>query len=83
VAIRPLLRVGDVVNLTVDGVMVSNSSSMSFVMTPAHRGTHTVGVQVNDRYGRTVCSASSQFHVFQPSLNSPARRAQPAPRPRN
>jgi hypothetical protein len=77
VAVRPLLRVGDVVSLTVDGVMVSKSSATSFVMAPAHRGTHTVAVQVSDRFGRAVCSASSQFHVFQPGLNSPARRARP------
>lgn len=79
VNIKPLLRVGDVVNLSLDGAVVSSSSVLSYVMTPANRGTHTVAVQVKDRYGRAVCSASSQFHVFQPGLNSPARRPPPAP----
>jgi hypothetical protein len=82
VDLKPVLRVGDVVNLTVDGVMVSTSSAVSFVMSPAHRGTHTVTVQVKDRFGRPKCNASSQFHVFQPGLNSPARRP-PAPPRRN
>jgi hypothetical protein len=81
VDMKPLLRAGDVVSLTVDGVMVSTSSAVSFVMSPAHRGTHTVAVQVKDRFGRPKCNASSQFHVFQPGLNSPARRP-PAPPPK-
>ncbi len=81
VFVKPLLRVGDVVNLTVNGAVVSNSGATSYVMAPANRGTHTVGVQVSDRYGRAVCSSSTQFHVFQPGLSSPARRA-PSPPPK-
>ena len=79
VDLRPVLRVGDVVTLTVDGVSVSKSAALSYTMSPAYRGQHSVGVQVNDLYGRSVCSASSTFNVFQPGLNSPARRPAPPP----
>ena len=81
VAVKPVLRPGDVVNITVDGASVSNSGVTSYLLSPANRGSHTVGVQVTDRYGRAVCTASSTFHVYQPGLNSPARRpAAPPPK---
>jgi hypothetical protein len=79
VAMKPMLRPGDVVKLTVDGQVVSSSGGVNYSMSPAFRGTHTASVQVSDRYGRTLCSADTLFHVFQPNLNSPARRPPPPP----
>ena len=81
VLLKPHLRVGDVVDLRVDGAAVGGENAMTYVMKPAYRGSHTVTVGVKDRYGRPLCSASSTFHVFQPSLNSPARQA-PPPKPK-
>jgi hypothetical protein len=80
VALKPALRVGDVVDLRLDGAPVGATNTQSFIVKPVYRGAHTVSVAVKDRYGRPLCDATSTFHVFQPSLNSPARR--PAPRPR-
>jgi hypothetical protein len=70
---NPALRSGDKVTLTVDGAQVA-ANATSFLMEPAHRGTHSVQVTIRDSYGRELCSASSSFHVIRPSLNSPARR---------
>jgi len=46
-----------------------------------YRGSHTVSVAIKDRYGRMLCDATSTFHVFQPSLNSPARQTAPSSKP--
>ena len=51
----------------------------SATLTLPERGTHTATVRIIDRYGKTVCDASSTFHVQRTSLNSPQRR--PPPRP--
>jgi hypothetical protein len=80
VALKPALRVGDVVDLRVDGTAVSEQPVMSFTMRPVFRGSHTVSVAVKDRFGRQLCNSSSVFHVHQPSLNSPTRQA-PPPKP--
>jgi hypothetical protein len=80
--LKPVLRVGDVVTLSVDGAAVGGTNTMSYVMKPAFRGTHSVSLSVKDRYGRPLCDASSQFHVFQPSLNSPTRVPPPKPKPK-
>jgi hypothetical protein len=82
VQMTPTLRPIDTLQLSVDGTPVGGENTMSFTMKPVPRGSHTVSVVVTDRYGRSLCNASSTFHVFQPGLNSPARQAPPKPRPR-
>jgi hypothetical protein len=81
VSLSPALRGGDVVDLRLDGAPVGPENTVNFVVKPVFRGAHTVSVSVKDRYGRSLCEASSTFHVFQPNLNSPTRR--PPPRPRS
>jgi hypothetical protein len=82
VALKPARRVGDVVDLRLDGAPVGGANALSFLVKPVSRGTHTVTVAVKDSYGRALCDASSTFHVFQPSLNSPPRQAPPKPKPK-
>ena len=72
VQLQPSLRARDVITLSVDGQVIGNSTS--HVLQPAHRGSHTAQVSVKDSYGRELCSASTTFHVFRPSLNLPGRR---------
>jgi hypothetical protein len=72
VSMNPPQRPEDVVTLTVDG-QPGQPNSTSYTMSPAYRGTHTVGVNVKNSNGRTICSSSSVFHVQQVGLNSPAR----------
>jgi hypothetical protein len=79
VSTTPPLRAGDVITMTVDGQPAAPPNSLSFTMSPAHRGTHTVAVNVANPYGKVVCNSTSAFHVLQPGMNSPAR--QPPPRP--
>lgn len=79
VSLSPSLRAEDVVTLTVDG-QPGQPNSMSYTMSPAYRGTHTVGVVVKNTNGQTLCSSTSVFHVQQVGLNSPARQSTaPAP----
>jgi hypothetical protein len=66
--------------MTIDGQPAGPPNSQSYTMSPAHRGTHTVGVTVANRTGKVACNYTSVFHVLQPGLNSPARQA-PPPRP--
>ena len=73
VTVMPGLRVGDIVDLRVDGAAVGGPTTISYTIQPAYRGSHTVSVQVKDRFGRALCTSSSTFHVFRPSLNSPNR----------
>ena len=47
---------------------------MGATLTTVYRGTHTVAAIVRDRYGKTLCQATTQFHVIRPSLNAPTRR---------
>jgi hypothetical protein len=74
----PGLRGSDKVALTVDGAQVS-ANATSYMLQPAHRGEHSVQVTIRDNYGRVLCTASSSFNVFRPTLNSPARRPRPTP----
>jgi hypothetical protein len=69
----PELRGEDTVTMTVDGQPVTAAGG-AYVLSPAHRGAHTVQVTVKDRYGRQLCNASTTFHVFRPSVNLPNRR---------
>jgi hypothetical protein len=78
----PEIRSSDVMVLTVDGQRANGADGRSHLMTPVNRGTHTVSVTVTSREGRSMCTATTSFHVQRPSLNSPARQAPPQPRPR-
>jgi len=69
----PNLRPGDVVDLRIDGTAVPGNR-LSFVMPQPFRGAHTVSFLIKDRYGKTLCSTNTTFHVFRASLNSPARK---------
>jgi hypothetical protein len=72
VQLQPNLRPRDVVTLSVDGKVVGNT--LSHLLQPADRGSHSVQVSVKDSYGRELCSASTTFHVFRPSVNMPRRQ---------
>jgi hypothetical protein len=73
--LSPPLRAGDVVQVLVDGAPMGGLSIFSFAIPQPFRGAHAVTASVKDRYGKTLCSASTTFHVFRPSINSPARRS--------
>lgn len=79
VTTQPMQRVGDVVELRVDGASVGDPRTTSFLMKPVFRGTHTVTVVVKDRFGRALCNSTAAFHVHQPNLNSPTRKPPPKP----
>lgn len=74
VLLKPLLRAGDMVDMKIDGTAVGGPTTQGFTMQPAFRGTHTVTVQVKDRFGKQLCNSSVSFHVHQPNLNSPVRK---------
>jgi hypothetical protein len=73
VSTSPALRGDDVVTLTLDGQPVGGPNTMSYTLSPAYRGTHTIGVTVKSSSGNVLCTSSSSFHVLRPGLNSPAR----------
>jgi len=81
VSTSPSLRSGDVITMTVDGQPAGPPNTRSYTMSPAYRGTHTVGVNVADPNGKVICNSTSVFHVQQPGVNAPARQAPPRPRP--
>jgi len=68
----PALRGEDTVTMTVDGQPVSSEGG-GYLMTPVNRGSHTVQATVKDSYGREMCTTSTTFHVFRPSVNMPRR----------
>jgi hypothetical protein len=75
VALNPNLRAEDQVTVTMDGQPIpGGENTTSATLTTVHRGSHTLAVVVKNRFGKTVCEATSVFHVMRPSLNSPARR---------
>jgi len=75
VELSPALRAQDTITVTVDGQPIPGGpNAMSASLTTVYRGTHTVSAVVKNRYGKTLCQATSVFHVLRPSLNSPARR---------
>ena len=81
VALTPGLRAGDEVKFSVDGTQVprgENLTSASLTFRIAARIPRPCAVM--DRYGKTVCNASSTFHVQRTSLNSPSA-VNPRPRP--
>ena len=76
----PPLRSTDSVSISVDGSPMEGGRQ-SVQLTQPDRGSHTASAQVVDPSGRTLCSASTTFHVQRTNLNSP-QRAAPPPRPR-
>jgi Domain of unknown function (DUF4124) len=74
VVLTPGLRANDVVDLKLDGASVGGPNAVSFTAPQPNRGAHSVSLVIKDRYGKTMCSQNTTFHVFRPSLNSPARR---------
>jgi len=86
VTVMPSLRVGDIVDLRIDGTPVGGPTTISHTIQPVYRGSHNVAVQVKDRFGRALCTSSTTFHVIKPSLNSPNRPSggpvAPTPKPK-
>jgi hypothetical protein len=81
--LTPALRSGDALTFTMDGVVLTGGNGQTAFSVPQpDRGSHTVTAQVVSRSGRTLCNASTTFHVMRPSINSPARRAPSPPPPR-
>ena len=80
VQLTPALRPGDQVKFSMDGASVANEeNATSRMLEFPERGTHTAGVQVTDRSGKSVCSVNSTFHVQRTGVNSPARQGPPPP----
>jgi hypothetical protein len=73
VVTTPNLRPYDSVTFLVDGQAVGPPGTMSYVMSPVNRGSHTVSITITNRYGKQLCAATSSFHVQRPSINSPRR----------
>lgn len=71
----PALIANHTVVVTVDGQPIPGGpNAMSATFTTIYRGSHTVAAVVKNQYGKTMCQATSTFHVIRPSLNSPTRR---------
>jgi hypothetical protein len=82
VQLTPGLRPGDQVSFSLDGANLANEeNSTSRMLQYPDRGSHTVSVQITDRFGKSICSTSTMFHVQRTGVNSPARRPAPPPRP--
>jgi len=80
--LNPGLRSGDVLTFTMDGaILTGGNGQTAFSVPQPDRGSHTVTAQVASRSGRTLCDASTTFHVMRPTINSPARRPPPSPPP--
>ena len=74
VILTPGLRTEDTVDLKLDGASVGGPGALNFTAPQPVRGSHTVSLLIKNRYGKTMCSQSTSFNVFRPSLNSPARK---------
>ena len=81
VSLTPGLRMGDTVRFSVDGSEVKGDTATSASIVYPERGSHTANVRITDFSGKTLCDATSTFHVQRSSLNSPNRRPVPTPRP--
>jgi hypothetical protein len=80
--LTPLLRYGDQVSFTLDGAPLAGGGAgqTSFAISQPDRGSHTVVAHITEAdSGRTLCEASTTFHVMRPTLNSPTRRPLPPP----
>lgn len=76
VALEPGLRLGDRIEVQLDGVTVPGwpPTSTSFILSNLFRGSHSLLAVIRDSSGRALCSSPAvSFHVTQPSLLSPAR----------
>jgi hypothetical protein len=84
-SLNPALRIGDSVKLSVDGTALPGGGGDTTASIPQpERGSHTVTARVTDGTGKSVCDASSTFHVMRPTTNSPTRippRLPPRPTP--
>jgi hypothetical protein len=74
VTTTPAIRAGDQISVAVDGRELVSAGLGQYVYAPVERGEHSVQLSIKDGGGRELCSARTVFHVFQPTLNSPARR---------
>ncbi len=82
VQLTPQLRPGDQVKFSMDGASIANEeNATSRMLELPERGTHTAGVQITDRSGKSVCNVSSTFHVQRTGVNSPGRQRPAPPRP--
>ena len=82
VSLSPALRIGDQVRFAMDGSEVPKGDNpTSATVEYPDRGTHTANVRITDRSGKSLCDATSTFHVQRSNLNSPNRRPVPTPRP--
>jgi Domain of unknown function (DUF4124) len=73
-SVQPSVRAGDTVVVTMDGAPVPGvpPSGGQFTISPVDRGEHSIQMVVKDSTGNTVCASSPvQFHVRQPSIQSP------------
>lgn len=73
VTLSPPLRVGDSVNLVVDG-RAAGPQETSLTLEPVERGAHSASVNLRDEHGRALCSASVTFYVMQPALARPRKK---------
>ena len=81
VALSPALRAGDEIRFALDGIQVPlELGSTGTTISNPDRGSHTLTVRVTDASGKSLCDASSIFHVQRTNLNSPTRRPTPTPR---
>lgn len=82
ITLTPGLRPGDRVLMTLNGRKVDNwpDSATGYVLTGLFRGSYSLGAQVLDEGGRSICNSPPvAFHIRQPSLLSPARPKLPKP----
>lgn len=78
VALEPALQGDHRIQVQVNGRVMDSwpPTALSASMPEAFRGTYTVIVRVLDGQGRVLCSGPPRaFHVRQPSIYSPGRRA--------
>lgn len=84
VQIKPPLLQDDRVQVVLDGLPYAAwpARMLTSKLNDIHRGTHKVSVVVLDAANKPVCEGPPiSFHVQQPSLLSPARKAIPVPTP--
>lgn len=75
----PPLRGGDILEITLDGKIVSTGSSASVSLKSVDRGTHTTQATVKDQTGKVLGSSQPvTFHLLRHSVQHP-KPANPAP----